>query len=389
MSKQSKIPITIQAVKTALSNLGYSARHNVIDGTTHIAGLPSQYSHENAANILPVLLHDYLIGLGYSATKERINDILSTIIDENRYNPIWDMLEETKYDGLDRITTLDEILGIENDEQSKKLLRKWLHQCIAMALNDDETPYGGEGVLVLQGAQGAGKTLFFSTLAINPDFFAEGACVDMNSKDTIIQSTNVWITELGELDSCLKKEQSSLKAFITSKRDVYRRPYERSAISKVRRTSFCGTVNPDQFLIDETGSRRFWTIHVEHIDVPRLLSLSEDWLKQMWRQVYEELYLPNPQGFRLTPDERALLESNNKVYEKPLPAEIEILDKLDFTFAESKWFYYKVSSLKELDTLKNYSAAQIGKVLAKLANNDSRIKIKNVHNVKQYLLPMI
>ena len=41
-------------------------------------------------------------------------------------------------------------------------------------------------------------------------------------------------------------------------------------------------------------------IHPNHIDVERIKSLSADWLKQLWRQVYEQLYLPVPQGFRLT-----------------------------------------------------------------------------------------
>ena len=33
------------------------------------------------------------------------------------------------------------------------------------------------------------------------------------------------------------------------------------------------------------------------------------------------------------------------------------------------------------------SAAQAGKVLAKLAKTDSRVQMKNVHNVRQYRLP--
>lgn len=139
-----------------------------------------------------------------------------------------------------------------------------------------------------------------------PDLFAEGVSIDLNNKDTVIQSTGVWIAEMGELDSTLKREQSALKAFLTAARDTYRMPYARAQIRKPRRTSFCATVNPKEFLNDETGSRRFWVIHPNGIDVERIRGLSADWLKQMWRQVYEQLYMPNPQGFRLTKEERAM-----------------------------------------------------------------------------------
>lgn len=150
---------------------------------------------------------------------------------------------------------------------------------------------------------------------------------------------------MGELDSTLKREQSALKAFLTAARDTYRMPYARAQIRKPRRTSFCATVNPKEFLNDETGSRRFWVIHPNGIDVERIRGLSADWLKQMWRQVYEQLYMPNPQGFRLTKEERAMLQAGNGQYEKPLPGEIEIMDRLNFEAPERMWKWRKVSEL--------------------------------------------
>ena len=116
-------------------------------------------------------------------------------------------------------------------------------------------PYGADGVLVIQNPQGAGKTLLFSKLALYADWFAEGISIDLDKKDSVIQATGCWIAELGELDSTLKREQLSLKAFITSRTDTYRQPYARAATRKPRRTSFCATVNPTEFLNDETGSK--------------------------------------------------------------------------------------------------------------------------------------
>ena len=135
-----------------------------------------------------------------------------------------------------------------------------------MALNDEMSPYGADGVLVIRGPQGAGKTLFCSRIAMKAEWFAEGVSIDLDKKDTVIQATSVWIAEMGELDSTLKREQLALKAFVTACCDTYRQPYARVATTKPRRTSFCATVNPQEFLNDETGSRRWWVVEPTKID---------------------------------------------------------------------------------------------------------------------------
>lgn len=383
----SKKPVTSEDVKAILQAMNIRVRLNDISGMVEIDGMPPQYSRTNAANVLPVLLMDYIKEHGLKSTRQNIDDCLVAIMDENRFNPVRDMLEATQHDGRDRITEIRKMLGMGGDELECTFLTKWLHQCVAMALNDEKQPYGADGVLVLQDEQGAGKTLFCATLAVHPDLFAEGVSIDLNNKDTVIQSTGVWIAEMGELDSTLKREQSALKAFLTAARDTYRMPYARAQIRKPRRTSFCATVNPKEFLNDETGSRRFWVIHPNHIDVERIKSLSADWLKQLWRQVYEQLYLPDPQGFRLTKEERERLQALNGQYEKSLPGEIEITDRLNFDAPEKLWKWRKVSELMNGACIRGVTAVQTGRVLAKLAKSDRRIQMKNHHNVRLYRLP--
>ena len=74
----------------------------------------------------------------------------------------------------------------------------------------------------------------------------------------------------GEIDSTLKKEQSALKAFLTSPEDDIREPYAKKSIRRPRTTSFCASVNPYMFLKDSTGNRRFWVIHTEKIQIHKL-----------------------------------------------------------------------------------------------------------------------
>lgn len=107
---------------------------------------------------------------------------------------------------------------------------------------------------------------------------------------------------------------------------------------------------------------------------------------QLWVQIYEQFYLKNPQGFRLTAEEREQLQRDNAQYSKPLPGEIELYDSLEWNYTVSKWNWYRTTTIKQALNLP-VTAAQLGKVLTKLASNDSRIQMKAPKNQKQYLLP--
>ena len=379
--------LTSDHIKDALAEMGIFIRLNVITGELDIHGMPAQFSKTNAPNVLPTMIQDYFAEMEVKVARQVIDDCLVLIQDENRFNPVEEMLKSAEWDGTDRITEMCDILGISHNPDYVLYLTKWLHQCVAMALNSDEEPYGADGVLVIQADQGMGKTLFCRKIAMKSDWFAEGVSIDTDKKDSIIQSTGVWIAELGELDSTLKREQSALKAFLTAAKDTYRQPYARAAVKKPRRTSFAATVNPKEFLNDETGSRRYWVIHPDHINLAAMKGLSKEWLTQLWIQVYSTLYLVDPQGFRLTDDERDRLQQQNEEYSKPMPGEIELFDRLHWEVPVEKWNWKKISEIiRDLD-LRNVSASQMGKLMTKIAARDKRVAMKTPHNVKHYLLP--
>ena len=380
--------LTSADIERILAELGVTVRLNVISGAVDIQGLPSEFSTTNAPNVLPVYLTDYIKRHHMKCSKQDLDDCLVLIEDKNRFNPFEEMLTANPWDRTDRIAELPEILDIDPDGiEFKTYVIKWLWQTVSLALNDDDDPAGADGVLTLQGNQGIGKTRFFAVIALKADWFSEGVSINTDNKDTIIQATGSLIAELGELDSTLKREQSALKAFLTAARDMYRLPYARAAVRRPRRTSFCATVNPEEFLNDETGSRRFWTVHVGNIDVERLNSLSKEWVTQLWAQVYEQYYKTDPQGFRLSREERATLEKSNERYSKPIVGEIEIMDALDWEQPVSKWKWYRTSELKDALRLYRITPAQIGKALTRIATRDLRIETKAPGNVKQYLLP--
>lgn len=378
--------MTTSVVSKLLSLLGIHIKMNEITWHAEVEGYPKEWSRANAENLLPIKLLDHLRLAGVKgAAKGAVCDCLDVIAEENRYNPVREMLESVQWDGADRLGDVFDIWGVA-DPFFKTLIRKWMIQCVAMACNDELSPQGADGVLVPQGAQGIGKTSALRELVPLPRMFKEGARLDMREKDTYMQALNCWICELGELDRTTARDSAGLKAFITQDLDEYRTPYARKSVQRPRRTSFCGTVNPGDYLADETGNRRFWTIPLAYIDLDRLFALTAEWKQQLWGQMYT-VYLQEPQGFRLAGGDRARLESINVQHMRALDFELELREQFDFDLPLKDWGEFTAAEISAR-LFARPPANKLGRVLSKLGHEDERITARLLHGAKLYRLPM-
>lgn len=374
-----KPPLDIDALQKILDEDSISVRFNQITHCLEVTGVPGDYNPESLNSELPTILWDFY-RRRFSCTASSIADQLSVIGGINRFNPVKEMLDGSEpWDGVDRVAQLFEILGIgEDDALSRVLIRKWLRQSLSLAFNDELQPFGADGVLVLQGAQGIGKTSFVRKIGVLPELVKTGLYLDAKDKDTLRRCTSAWLVELGELESTLRSDLERLKAFITSEFDEYRLPYARSDSHFIRRTSFVATCNSDRFLVDPTGSRRFWVVPIEKIDLDALESFNA---LQLWKQIEREL-IGNEQGFRLTPSEREELSRRNASFDKPLKAQPEIEDI--FADAENstrfEWVWQTVTEFRTefSSALHAYSTEQIARALNRLGveNEQKRIEGK-------------
>lgn len=356
--------------------LGISVRYNLITHKLEVSGdIIENYGRDNA-NFSLVTFLDNTLNLK-RCTCARIERLMQNIGFDNCYNPVLDLIRSKKWDNKDRLHVLfDDLMQIpKEDEFSRTLVKKWLMQAYCGLFNNSQEPFSLDNVLVLAGDQGLGKTRLFEKLAMNRLYFGEGAKFDSKDKDTLIQSTSKWITELGEIGRTIKaKEMNSLKAFISSSIDEYRQPYGATSVSYPRMTSLCGTSNDIDYLVDETGNRRFWTVTLsKRIDISSETFRSFD-SQQLWAQIAviveverERLKCGYDRVFRLTQDEYQKLNEKNVHHMKSLPGQDEVEDIFERAVQPNKdgisykHKYMTISEFIEIHNLK-YTAAQIGRV---------------------------
>ena len=373
-----------------------SIRKNEITKAIDIQGFENENREDLPTNIVP-LIYFSLSGEYKACTKDNIADAINLIASNNTYNPVLEYLKGFEWDKKDHLQELYSVMKLpEDDNLSRILIKKWLCQCIALLHNDAGKPFGGEGVLTLQGNQAVGKTSLFRKLSLaddnHPEFFKEGVCVDFRDKDTYIRALSCWIAELGEIESTFKSDVERLKAFITQSVDEYRRPYGRGDERRLRRTSLCGSCNSTEYLIDETGNRRFWTVPLpEKMDYNEIQKLD---VIQIWKQI-QEIVSEDIGCFRLNSEELQALALRNSAHEKKLKGQQEIEDILSKTSNEKYTVtleYMTVTDFKTLysDELRTYSAAQVGKVLDKLGYKTEQKRLNgSMYPSKVKLLPRI
>lgn len=387
--RPSKPRLSLDGLATILEQTGFSVRLNVITGEYVTDGQTPSGRRGNDISLddMTTLFYDLLADEYKNVSMHLLEQYIVYLGREHQFNPVLEFLQTLTWDGVDRIQQLYDLLYITDDELSKTLVYKWLLQTVALLFNGEnrQDPFGADGCLTLKGGQGWSKTSFFRRLGLRQQWFGEGQKINSFDKDTRRRVITKWISELGEVETTLKSDIEDLKNFISVPTDEYRLPYGRSDINRPRRASLCATCNSDEFLIDVTGNRRWWTVPITHrVEYDDVQAFDAE---QLWAQIYA-IVAPLPYNqkkscFRLTPAERDQLAIRNGRFEKPVKGQEEVADILARADREMlEWKEMTVSDFKGYwPELRVYTVQQLGTALKRCGlikeerKSDNRFKL--------------
>jgi hypothetical protein len=201
---------------------------------------------------------------------------------DHAYHPVRAHLESLSWDGKPRVRRwLREYLNASgNPEYLAAVGMRFLISAVARVLSPG---CQADHMLVLEAAQGAGKTSAARLMAVCTEWFA-GDLPDIHSKDARLQLVGRWIVEIAELRAVRSAQLEAQKSFLTQTHDTFRPPYGRRTAQFPRQCVFIGTSNETEYLRDRTGNRRYWPVRCgEHIDTDAL-ACDRD---QLWAEAME------------------------------------------------------------------------------------------------------
>ncbi|WP_347989478.1 VapE domain-containing protein [Methylomonas sp. AM2-LC] len=205
-----------------------------------------------------------------------IKDAVSLAAHYHHYHPVRDyLLSLPAWDGVDRLDFwLAEIVQAERKEFLILAGRFFL---MGMVKRIFSPGCKFDYMLVLEGAQGMGKSSLFRALA--DPWFSETA-FDVNTNEGNMAIQGVWLHEMAEMGQFSKAEDRDFKQFLTVVQDKFRRPYDKRHVTSPRVCLFGGTTNLDQYLKDMTGNRRIWPVRCDEVCL--------EWLTEHKEQLFAE-----------------------------------------------------------------------------------------------------
>lgn len=362
-----RITSTLPNFETLVNSYGIKIRYNVISKEIE-ATLP--WSTQIDLNYVSAEITSQCNMNGFP--KGDVPNYIYAVAMKNEYNPIVRWINSKPWDGKDHFQSILDCIGVAPgyEEAKEFYLKRWCYSAVGMLNNDGNKGY--EGVLVFQGEQGLGKTRWIKNLIGNmAQYFKDGLIIDPHSKDSVATAVSHWLVEIGELDATFKKSDiAALKAFFTSTKDRFRRPFDRYDSTYPRMTVFFASVNDQQFLKDSTGDRRYWCLPTKSLSTPKDYDAQQFWA-QINVMMQKEECKENTQKWYLTADEVAIRDALNGDFRESNPIEEAITRKFPLTGDLYLLTSTDVAGILDIQP-SQFNTSKIGKVLKDIYGEPKR-----------------
>ena len=276
------------------ANLYGRIRHDELENAPLVYGnLPWKnhkgwrgWTNSDDNNLWAYMEHNY--GL---TNQQKITAALDNVARRRPINRVKDMLvmAHDQWDGNKHIENLlPRYVGAEKNEYNTEALKIFMLGAIKRIY---QPGCKFDYMLILVGKQGSYKSSFLRFLAVNDKWFSDNFNT-LDGDKAFEKLRGMWIVEMSELQATKRaKDVESIKAFITSRTDTYRAPYDRRTERHDRMCVLAGTSNPVDFLTDRTGNRRFLpitcSIHEPENPFDDPIATKTEFL-QAWGEVMDE-----------------------------------------------------------------------------------------------------
>ena len=320
----------IQTMRTEIFlNANFDMRKNLMTG---VAEYRYKFSEDQTFKPLTEEVRNDMtlqaIEQGIKGWDQNVNRFIdSTRIEQ--YDPVNTWLDKLpQWDGHDHIADLAKRVPTDQPHW-EKYLRCWLVGMVAQWRESDKQLTGNALTPLLIGRQGCGKTRFCKTL-LPPELrdYYNDKLNFKNEFDLNIALTSFALINIDEFDKTTNSQQIVLKYLLSSADVKFRPPYGKTIKQYRRYTSFIGTTNQQQPLVDPTGSRRFVCVGIppgKNIDYTDNLNH-----RQLFAQALHQFN--NNERFWLNDDEILVLIKENEPFQRT----IDLVEMIGETFQKPK-----------------------------------------------------
>ena len=281
------LPKDAQTLKQKLDNLGYKIRQNTRKDRIELKGFNSENWNE-----LTDEEHSRLFlecKAESSLKKTHYEDRLKAVASDKPVDPFQEYLEGLVWDKKKRLGKF--LFSVFNVDDDHKDLAEWAFKAIMLATVKRTFEPGAkhDEFVVLQGAQGIGKSSFLYHLFEDKNLFSNTVSFSDQYPRIVENILDKAIVEVAELSGFKKADLEKMKNIITTQKDTVRLAYRRNARDYLRKCIFVGTTNDSTPLPDDlTGLRRFVLISLKgKIPVSDIKKLVKDNRNQLWAEAVE------------------------------------------------------------------------------------------------------
>jgi len=204
-------------------------------------------------------------------------------------HPVREYLNSLTWDGVPRVETmLTDYLGADDTPLNREIAKRWMAAAVRRVMRPG---CKFDTILVLVSPdQGIGKSQFADILG--GAWFQDGL-PQIDSKDAKQALRGAWIVEVSEMAATRKADDEAIKQFFAARTDRYRESYGRYEVAHPRQCVFVGSTNSREFIMDNTGGRRYWPVdvHARKSDVGPRMDRMRGVRDQLWAeavQLYEK-----------------------------------------------------------------------------------------------------